>query len=174
MKFGGKHFGELKSICIENVMEIMKIGYKTWRNAVIHQTHRNFFIANVFLLYSKCSYTAIFLCCRRKTAMALSLKNSTQFIIYTILPLLMEQYVTRFAKRCLIYIHTSNSSTSRTYNAACVLSTALIFGSMTFLSSHIYDRNFWLNSAVTSEVMLLQSCKIECMYKRPYHKSTHM
>ena len=28
-KFGGKNFGELKSICIGNVMEIMKIGENT-------------------------------------------------------------------------------------------------------------------------------------------------
>ena len=29
-KFGRKNFGELKSICIGNVMEIVKIGKKTW------------------------------------------------------------------------------------------------------------------------------------------------
>ena len=33
------------SICIGNVMEIVKIGKKTWQNAVIHQS---FFTANVF------------------------------------------------------------------------------------------------------------------------------
>ena len=32
--FGGKKFGELKFICIGNVMEIVKIGEKTWQNAV--------------------------------------------------------------------------------------------------------------------------------------------
>ena len=44
-KFGGKNFGELKSICIGNVMEIVKIGKKTWRIAVICQS---IFTANVF------------------------------------------------------------------------------------------------------------------------------
>ena len=39
-KFGRKHFGELKSICIRNVMEIVKF-VKTWQNAVIHQFHQN-------------------------------------------------------------------------------------------------------------------------------------
>ena len=29
-KFGGKNFGNLKSICVGNVMEIVKIGEKTW------------------------------------------------------------------------------------------------------------------------------------------------
>ena len=40
-----ENFGKLKYICIGNVMEIMKIGDKTWRNAVIRQS---FLTANVF------------------------------------------------------------------------------------------------------------------------------
>ena len=44
-KLGGKNFGELKSICIRNVMEIVKIGENTWQNAVNQQC---FFTANVF------------------------------------------------------------------------------------------------------------------------------
>ena len=40
--FGGKNFGELKSICIGNVMEIVKIGEKSWQNAVICQIHQVF------------------------------------------------------------------------------------------------------------------------------------
>ena len=43
-KFCGKIFGELKSICIGNVMEIVKIA-KTWWIAVIHQS---FFTTKVF------------------------------------------------------------------------------------------------------------------------------
>ena len=35
-KFGRKSFGKLKSICIGNVMEIVKIDKKTWQNAAIH------------------------------------------------------------------------------------------------------------------------------------------
>ena len=46
-----KNFGELKSICIGNVMEIVKIGDKTWQNAVICQI-RQFFHCHSFLLYS--------------------------------------------------------------------------------------------------------------------------
>ena len=41
-------FGELKSICIGNVMEIVKISDKTWLNAVIYQICQSFFTANVF------------------------------------------------------------------------------------------------------------------------------
>ena len=47
-KFGGKNFGKLKSICIGNVMEIVKIGKKTWRIAIIHQICQSFFTAKVF------------------------------------------------------------------------------------------------------------------------------
>ena len=43
-----ENFGELKSICIENVMKIMKLGDKTWQNAVISQIRPSFFTANVF------------------------------------------------------------------------------------------------------------------------------
>ena len=42
-----KSFGELKSICKENVMEIIKISKKTWQNAVICQMHQSFFTTNV-------------------------------------------------------------------------------------------------------------------------------
>ena len=33
--------GELKSTCIGYVMEIVKIGEKTWRNGVIHQIYQS-------------------------------------------------------------------------------------------------------------------------------------
>ena len=49
-KFGRKNFGELKSISIGNVMEIVKIGDKTWQNAVILQIHQSFSLP-MFLLY---------------------------------------------------------------------------------------------------------------------------
>ena len=47
-KFDGKNIGELKSICIGNVMEIVKIGEKTWQIAVICLICQSFFITNVF------------------------------------------------------------------------------------------------------------------------------
>ena len=100
-------------------------------------------------------------------------KNSTKFITFSILPVLMEQYLTGFAKRWLIYTHIQ-FSILRTCNSACICPAALKFGSMTFLSLHVYDRNFWLSNIATNEVMLLQSPKIGCVYKRLFHKSTHM
>ena len=47
-KLDGKGFGELKSICVRSVMEIVKIGEKTWQIAVIHHICQSFFTANVF------------------------------------------------------------------------------------------------------------------------------
>ena len=38
IKFGGSNFGELKSICIEGAMKLVKIGEKIWRIAVIFQS----------------------------------------------------------------------------------------------------------------------------------------
>ena len=51
--FVREKFGELKSICIgipQNIMEILKIGKKTWWNGVIHQICQSFF-TTMFLLY---------------------------------------------------------------------------------------------------------------------------
>ena len=47
-KFGGKNFSKLKSICIGNVMEIVKTGEKIWQITVIHQICQSIFTANVF------------------------------------------------------------------------------------------------------------------------------
>ena len=60
-KFGGKNFGELKSICIGNVKEIVKIGEKTWQIGVIHQILQSFLSINVFhcTVYYYLLYTGI-------------------------------------------------------------------------------------------------------------------
>ena len=42
-----KNFGKLKSSYIGNVMEIVKIGKKTWQIAVICQMHQSFLTTNV-------------------------------------------------------------------------------------------------------------------------------
>ena len=49
-KFGRKNYGEFKFICIGDVMEIVKIGKKTWKIAVIHQMRCNSLLP-MFLLY---------------------------------------------------------------------------------------------------------------------------
>ena len=46
-KFHRKIFGKLKCICIENVMEIVKMDIKTWWTAAIRQM----FLPPMFLLY---------------------------------------------------------------------------------------------------------------------------
>ena len=81
-------------------------------------------------------------------------------------------YVTGFAKRGLI--HASNFATLRMCNSAHVLPTTLKFGTWPFLSLWLYERKFQLNSSLTNEVMPLQSCKIGCMYKTPFRKSSHI
>ena len=43
-----ENFNKLKSICIGNVMEIVKIGKKTWRIFVICQIHKRFFDRQCF------------------------------------------------------------------------------------------------------------------------------
>ena len=46
-----KNFGKLQSFYIGNVIEIVKIGKKTWQNAVICQIRQSFSLP-MFLLYS--------------------------------------------------------------------------------------------------------------------------
>ena len=66
------------------------------------------------------------------------------------------QVVLKFAKKGLI--HASSFSTLRLCNSAFVWLTALKLGSRTFLSLHVQDRTFQLNSLLINKVMLLQSC----------------
>ena len=43
-----------------------------------------------------------------------------------------------------------------------------------FLSLWLYKRKFQLNSSLTNAVMPLQNCKIGCVYKTPFRKSSHI
>ena len=71
-------------------------------------------------------------------------------------------------------VHESNFLILTIRNSACVWVTALKFRSSTFVSFNICEREFQFNSLLTNEVMILQSCKIECVYKKdPFHKSSH-
>ena len=59
-----------------------------------------------------------------------------------------------------VYIHASNSLNLKICNSACVWSTALQFGSRTFLLLHIYNRNFGLLACLQMKYVSLK-CQIQ-------------
>ena len=70
-------------------------------------------------------------------------------------------------------IHAYSFSTLKLCKSACVWPITSKYGSKTFLSLHLNDRIFQLNSSLINKVMPLQSCKIRCVYKTPFCKSGH-
>ena len=81
-------------------------------------------------------------------------------------------FVTEFAKRGLT--HASNFG--YTCNSACVGPTALKFGSRTSLSLYLQDWKFQPNRihSLINQVLSLQSWKIGCIYKIPFHRFAHI
>ena len=92
-KFGRKNFGKLKkSICIGNIIGIVKVGKETWQDSVIRQIRQSIFTANV--VYCQCFYCkVVFLFIHQFLTKIACLLIYMQFLTHSIVRLFLATWM---------------------------------------------------------------------------------